>query len=114
MEALLYFIFWAGFIFLMMRFGCGAHIMGQGHGAGSSGDEPGNAGPRQFRWVPPETDTDPVCKKSIATDGAKSSVHDGGVYYFCSRDCREVFEAAPGLYVEAGGTDQQELELSNA
>ncbi len=114
MEALLYFIFWAGFIFLMMRFGCGAHIMGQGHGGGSSQDEPGNTGPREFRWVPPETDTDPVCNKSIATDAAKSSVYGGSVYYFCSRDCREVFEAAPDLYVGTGNAGQQELELTNA
>ena len=31
MEALLYFAVWAAFIFLMMRFGCGAHVMGHGH-----------------------------------------------------------------------------------
>ena len=27
----LYYGFWAGLFFLMMRFGCGRHIMGHGH-----------------------------------------------------------------------------------
>ncbi len=114
MEALIYFIFWAGFIFLMMRFGCGAHIMGHGPGKNSSKNEPGNLNAQEFSWVPPETDIDPVCKKSIATKDAKSSVYGGSVYYFCSRDCREVFEAAPDLYVGTAGAGQQELELTNA
>jgi hypothetical protein len=26
-----YYLLWAGAFFLMMRFGCGAHIMGHGH-----------------------------------------------------------------------------------
>ncbi|MCK9994604.1 MAG: hypothetical protein Dbin4_03124 [Alphaproteobacteria bacterium] len=30
MNSLLYFALWAGLIFVMMRFGCGAHIMGHG------------------------------------------------------------------------------------
>ncbi len=114
MEALLYFIFWAGFIFLMMRFGCGAHIVGQGHGQISPQNAPGDTGTQKFSWVPPATDIDPVCKKSISTDTAKSSVHAGSVYYFCSRDCREMFEAAPELYVGTGDSSKQELELSNA
>ena len=32
MSALSYFLIWAVIIFLMMRFGCGAHVMGHGHG----------------------------------------------------------------------------------
>ena len=28
---ILYFLLWAGVFFFMMRFGCGAHIMGHGH-----------------------------------------------------------------------------------
>jgi YHS domain-containing protein len=111
---LLYFIFWAGFIFLMMRFGCGAHIMGQGQGNHSPQDAAEGSGSRDIHWVPPVTDIDPVCKKSVDTAKAKSSVHDGSVYYFCSRDCREIFEAAPGLYVGTGDDSQQKLELSNA
>jgi hypothetical protein len=31
MEAVVYLLLWAGLISLMMRYGCGAHIMGHGH-----------------------------------------------------------------------------------
>ena len=31
LQDVLYYGFWAGLFFLMMRFGCGAHIMGHRH-----------------------------------------------------------------------------------
>ena len=114
MDALIYFAIWAGLFFLMMRLGCGAHVMGHGHGHGQANGEAGNAGDRNLRWMPPEKDTDPVCGESVRTGQAKPSVHDGNVYYFCSRDCREIFEAAPELYLGGGGHDQTELEHSHA
>lgn len=98
MDALLYFLFWAGLIFVMMRFGCGAHVMGhRGRGKPAKGAEAG--GEAELRWIPPERDTDPVCGRTVKTDEARPSVHDGNVYYFCSRECRDAFEAAPGAYV---------------
>lgn len=97
MEALIYFLIWAALIFLMMRFGCGAHVMGHGrHGTDARNTRPGDGA---MRWVPPETDVDPVCGKTVRSANAKSAVHDGTVYYFCSRECREQFEAAPELHV---------------
>jgi len=113
MEALFYFALWAGLVFLMMRFGRGAHAMGYGQGRGQPGSLSRTGDASEFRWVPPAKDTDPVCKKTVATDKAKPSVYAGSVYYFCSRDCREVFEAAPGLYVSAGDASQQKLEHSH-
>jgi len=114
MEALLYFALWAGFIFLMMRLGCGAHIMGPGSAGGPARNpnQPGTDGP--LRWLPPKRDTDPVCGKTVIPDRAKPSVHDGQVYYFCSRECREVFEAAPDLYVAGGTPDRPRLEQRHA
>lgn len=112
MEALLYFAFWAAFVFLMMRFGCGAHIMGQGLSNERSQNAPENAGDPEVRWVSPKRDTDPVCGKTVATDKAKPSVYAGNVYYFCSRECREVFEAAPDLYA-GGGPRHRKLEHSH-
>lgn len=103
MDALLYFALWAGLIFLVMRFGCGAHVMGHRHGneVGSSG------GPSEVpRWVPPKTDIDPVCGKTIDTAAARSSVHDGWVYYFCSAECRARFEADPETYLHKGKPQQ--------
>ncbi len=102
MEALVYFIIWAGLFFLLMRFGCGAHVLGHGHGskAGSQGQQSDNTS-SQLQWTAPETAIDPVCIKTVQTLTAKSAVHDGQVYYFCSRDCRERFEAAPDTYLAA-------------
>lgn len=114
MEALLYFALWAGLIFLMMRFGCGAHVMGHGRDGGGARSAPGGAGDPGLRWVPPAKDTDPVCGKTVATEKAKPSVYAGNVYYFCSRECREVFEAAPDLYVGGSGPGHPKLEQSHA
>ncbi|HEX6113883.1 MAG TPA: YHS domain-containing protein [Geminicoccaceae bacterium] len=102
METLIYFALWAGFFFLMMRFGCGAHVMGHGRGrqvAPADNADGTTAGPR---WVPPPTDRDPVCGQTVDTARAKSSVHDGWVYYFCSSTCRERFEADPEAFLDAG------------
>lgn len=114
MEALLYFALWAGIIFLMMRFGCGAHIMGHGRGRTRGGSAHGTGSSAEVSWVPPARDTDPVCGKTVATDAAKPSVYDGRVFYFCSRECREAFEAAPDLYVGDGKSDPTKLEHSHA
>jgi YHS domain-containing protein len=99
MGALLYFAFWASLIFLMMRSGCGAHVMGHGHGQHGGHDGEAKADQNQLRWVPPETDIDPVCRMSVRTDGAKSSVYRGSVYYFCSPEHRDQFEADPERYL---------------
>ncbi|NYS79169.1 YHS domain-containing protein [Halomonas glaciei] len=37
--------------------------------------------------MPPTEDVDPVCGKTVSTEQAKPSVHDGHDYFFCSRDC---------------------------
>lgn len=104
MGTLLYFALFAGFFLLMMRFGCGSHVMGhggheghEGHGAAAPQDQ-GRAG-----WVPPETDIDPVCRMSVQTKDAKSSVYRGTVYYFCSVEHRDQFEADPEHYLGSGG-----------
>ncbi len=111
MGTLLYFAVFAGLFFLMMRFGCGSHVMGHGHG----GHEGHGAGPPQDRsstlWVPPETDVDPVCRTSVRTESAKSSVYRGTVYYFCSVEHRDAFEAEPDHYVGSkAGADVKQLE----
>ena len=101
MNGLVYFMLWAGIIFLMMRFGCGAHVMGHGRDKAKQGEgaSESQATVEGLRRIPPAEDVDPVCGKTVSTEKAKPSVHDGHVYYFCSRDCRERFEAAPEQYV---------------
>lgn len=114
MGTLLYFIVIAGFFFLMMRFGCGAHVMGHGHGQ----HERRGSGLLQdrynARWVPPETAMDPVCGMTVRTDVAKSSVYEGRVYYFCSAEHRDTFESAPGRYAGARtNTEAKPMERSH-
>jgi YHS domain-containing protein len=112
MEALAYFILWAVIIVAVARLGYGAQMMRQGYDA-----RPGEQETRidqNLRWIAPKKDVDPVCGNTIKTAVAKPSVHDGNVYYFCSRDCREIFEAAPRAYVGIEhGTTQRILEHSH-
>ena len=111
MEGLITLAIWGALIFLMMRFGCGAHAMGhrgQEHGRGDGS----HAGDRLA--VLPEKDRDPVCGETVRTASAKSSVHEGRIYHFCSRDCREIFEAAPDLYLSDARSPEREPERSHA
>ena len=112
MQSLLYFLLWAGLIVLMMRLGCGAHVMGHGHGGSKPEGEPspssGNAG-----WAPPAQDLDPVCGMTVETANAKSSVYAGHVYYFCSPSCREKFEASPTAYAKGAAGSMQVMEHSH-
>lgn len=99
MQTLGYFLIWGAFIFLMMRFGCGAHVMGHRHGDRHDNENPGALpSPSVAGWMPPAKDIDPVCGMTIDTAGAKSAVQNGHVYYFCSQDCRQKFEASPISY----------------
>ena len=88
MESLIYFLLWAGLFLVMMRFGCGAHVMGHGHGR---------------KPAPPwkAKDIDPVCGMKVDPATAKASVYAGRTYYFCSPACRDKFEAEPAKYPES-------------
>lgn len=99
MQTLLFFLLWAGAIFLMMRLGCGAHVIGHGHRHGS------DQSPQ-----PPEKAVDPVCGMTVETAKAKSSFFDGRAYFFCSQDCWDKFEASPASYAKgtAGRTETME------
>jgi YHS domain-containing protein len=99
MQTLGYFLIWGAFIFFMMRFGCGAHVMGHGHSHHHDNGNPGTLpSVGVVGWTPPAKDIDPVCGMTIDTAGSKSTVLDGHVYHFCSQDCREKFEASPKSY----------------
>ena len=126
MEGILPLLLWGGLFVLMMRFGCGSHLFGHGHRARDNSKNEGpdahaggccggghkrraDAKPAPERAPadagPPEESVDPVCGKTIRTAEAKAAMHDGLVYFFCSRECREVFEAAPHLYLDDRGAD---------
>ena len=101
MNSLLYFALWAALIFVMMRFGCGSHIMGHG-GHRSRHDAGGQA--------PPVKAADPVCGLMVETATAKSSAYKGQVSYFCSQTSREKFEAAPETYLKNQPATQKPME----
>ena len=110
MESLIYFLLLAALVFVMMRFGCGAHVMGHGHGKHSSRQPEPPEKDTGVRWIPPASARDPVCGMTVLPDKAKSSVHDGDVYYFCSSECRERFEAAPAAFLTTGQESAQKRE----
>ena len=115
MNSLIYFLIWAGLFFVMMRFGCGAHVMGHGHGhADSRPDEHDPSTHDGQLAAPPGKVVDPVCHMTVETAKAKSAVHEGQVYYFCSQDCRAKFEVEPGPYTKTGGNTPAAREHHHA
>ncbi len=86
MDGLFSLLLFAGLFFLMMRFGCGAHIS-HGHQHGGHGAAGGG-------------DTDPVCGMQVAADSGYTKVHQGILYSFCSRNCLDKFDANPQQYLE--------------
>ena len=108
MEALIYFLLWAGVFFVMMRFGCGAHVMGHGH---RHGDPSPAQTPRSERRIAlPREDIDPVCGMRVDPAKAKSSVFGDRAYYFCSASCRDKFEANPQAFAKTSGRDPYPME----
>ncbi len=81
-------VLWAGLFFIMMRYGCGAHMMrghgGHGHSGGGS--------------------KDPVCGMDVTPDkAAAATVHQGRTYYFCSKNCRDRFDREPDKFSSGTG-----------
>ncbi len=102
-DTLLNLALFAGALLLMMRFGCGAHVMSHAHQHGDSGPGGARDGSGGGRGRAPAQDVDPVCGMTVDPASAKSAAYQGQVYYFCSQTCREKFEAAPGSYAKSAG-----------
>ncbi len=93
LKSLLWILVWGGLFFIMMRYGCGRHMMG-GHGGHSHGGH-GHA-------TPGGDAKDPVCGMTVdPKNAAAAGVYGGGTYYFCSTSCRDKFESAPQQYIGA-------------
>jgi len=84
MEGLFSFLFFAAFIYLMVRFGCGAHML-HGHGSGHDKDK----------------HVDPVCGKSVPENEGYGMMHSGRFYRFCSKVCLDAFDSEPERYTGA-------------
>jgi len=97
MENILSWLLWGAFIILMMRFGCGAHMFGHKKHTHNKKQADGHA--EAIRWEHPHSAVDPVCHKTVDPRIAKTTIHSGDVFYFCSDTCRSAFEASPDNYV---------------
>jgi len=84
MEGLGSLLLIAVLFFLMMRFGCGAHIM---HGSHSHGNH---------KDVKP---IDPVCNMEVETEQGYGKMFQGTLYRFCSKNCLNKFDADPERYL---------------
>jgi YHS domain-containing protein len=113
-EPLAYFLLWAAAIFLMMRFGCGAHVMGHGHHHHHDGERAGGTPGAGQSTGTPTTAVDPVCGMTVQTATAKSSARDGGVYYFCSAVHPDEFEANPTRYASRTADMPPQTEQAHA
>jgi len=82
MEGLLSLLIFAGLFYLMMRFGCGAHML-HGHSTGKSSTE----------------HIDPVCHIKVEQEQGYGMMHSGVLHRFCSRQCLDKFEEEPERYL---------------
>ena len=91
LKPLVWILIYGGLFFFMMRFGCGAHMMG-GHGHGNHGGHGDTLGQTK----------DPVCGMAVDRDkSTAASVYQGKTYHFCSATCRDKFEQTPQKYIGA-------------
>lgn len=88
MEGLLSFLLFAAFFYVMMRFGCGAHMV-HGHGRHTSSPEHADQTSRAI---------DPVCGMPVAPDEGYTKRYADHTYHFCSKKCLDTFEANPDKY----------------
>jgi len=86
MEGLGSLLLFAVLFFLLMRFGCGAH-MAHGHGGHSHG-----AG-KDTKHI------DPVCDMEVETEQGYGKMYQGSLYRFCSKSCLDKFDADPERYL---------------
>lgn len=94
MEGLLWLLVFGVLFFVMMRYGCGAHIAHGGHGSHGGHDDAQGGG------------KDPVCGMDVAPDKGYAMAWHGTTYRFCSRSCLEQFEAAPEKFASAGSEER--------
>jgi YHS domain-containing protein len=87
MEGLLNLLLFAGLFYLMMRLGCGAHMIhGHGEEAHGHGEEAVNH-------------QDPVCGMQVDPKQGYGKMYGDRLYRFCSRNCLDKFDADPEAFI---------------
>jgi YHS domain-containing protein len=107
MESIISILLFVGFLYLMMKFGCGAHVHSGGcshssHHREKSGERTTENTVGVSTATRFETLTrDPVCGMEFEVSHAFDSVEYGSkAYYFCSKDCLARFKERPEFFVE--------------
>jgi len=98
--------------FYLLRGGLGGHVGGHGGllGHGGHGGQPHNRSPANA----PEAAIDPVGGEAVRTGTALTSVYQGKIYYFATKDNRDRFEGAPQEYApKAAGHALRPAEAAN-
>lgn len=94
MEGLFSLLLFAAMFYMMMRFGCGAHVS-RGHG----GHERNENESHSRRSPAVEGDAiDPVCGMKVAPDTGYTKMMGTHAYRFCSRACLDKFDTSPQQY----------------
>jgi len=88
MEGLGSFLLFAVLFYVMMRYGCGSHMM---HGHGGHGQSHGNS--KDTKHI------DPVCDMEVKTEQGYGKMYQGSLYRFCSKSCLDKFDTDPELYL---------------
>lgn len=91
MEGLGSFLLFAVFFYVMMRFGCGAHMV-HGHGHAHGEHKHGHEDETKF--------VDPVCGMEVEPDKGYGKMYQGEPYRFCSRNCLDKFDSDPESYLK--------------
>jgi YHS domain-containing protein len=86
MEGLLSLLLIALFFYVMMRLGCGAHMIHGVHEGHQHHDD-------QVNHI------DPVCKMEVDPKQGYGKMHKEHLYRFCSKDCLEKFDNDPVRYI---------------
>lgn len=95
LKSLGWLLLWGAAFFVMMRFGCGAHMAG-GHGR--------HGGHGSGKTVASGTARDPVCGMELdPRSAAATRAHRGRTYHFCSTDCHDRFAHEPDKYLAPAG-----------
>jgi len=103
MEGLGSFLLFGLFFFLMMRFGCGSHMM-HGHGGHShSKNHDSNNDDSVTKYI------DPVCGMKVDTEQGYGKMVQGTLYRFCSKSCLDKFDDEPERYRNKKLNKQQAL-----
>lgn len=93
MEGLGSLLLFAVSFYLMMRFGCGAHMIhGHGNHAGHHAGGEMKGGQK-----------DPVCGMDVAEGSGYVKMHERRSLRFCSRKCLDKFEQNPAAYLAPSG-----------